>query len=64
LVEAVEVKTDDTIYLVKISKSLSNFISNFEENIGKELENTSENKLLEKEIKLNTDDDIESEDSF
>jgi len=37
-VEAVELKTKDTIYLVKISKSLSNFIANFEENIEKELE--------------------------
>ncbi|MDT0607472.1 hypothetical protein [Croceitalea rosinachiae] len=57
LVEAVEVRTDDTIYLVKISKSLSNFISNFEENIEKELENTSENQFLEKEH--SSDDDIE-----
>ncbi|MBT2163005.1 hypothetical protein [Zobellia barbeyronii] len=37
-IEAVELKTEDTIYLVKISKSLSNFIANFEENIEKELE--------------------------
>jgi hypothetical protein len=37
VIEAVEVKTEDTIYLVKISKSLSNFISNFEENIEREL---------------------------
>jgi len=41
LIEAVEVRTDDTIFLVKISQSLSNFISNFEETIGKELENDS-----------------------
>ena len=38
MVEAVEVRTSDTIYLVKISQSLSNFIANFEENIEKELE--------------------------
>lgn len=60
LVEAVEVKTDDTIYLVKISKSLSNFISNFEENIDKELQNTSENQPLEKETELNSDTDLDS----
>ena len=36
-VEAVEVKTDDIIYLVKISKSLSNFIANFDDTIAKEL---------------------------
>ncbi|MEP4946099.1 MAG: hypothetical protein ABJU26_01050, partial [Flavobacteriaceae bacterium] len=35
IIEAVEVKTENAIYLVKISKSLSNFISNFEENIEK-----------------------------
>lgn len=38
LIEAVEVKTADTIYLVKISKSLSSFIANFEETIEKELD--------------------------
>ncbi|MDB2607072.1 hypothetical protein N9Y48_04780 [Zobellia sp.] len=37
-VEAVELKTPDTIYLVKISKSLSNFIASFEETIEKELD--------------------------
>ncbi|MBW8241525.1 hypothetical protein K1F50_01850 [Muricauda oceani] len=38
VIEAVEVRTEDTIYLVKISKSLSNFIANFEETIEKELD--------------------------
>ncbi len=37
IVEAVEIKTEDTIYLVKISKSLSNFIANFDDAIEKEL---------------------------
>ena len=64
LVEAVEVRTDDTIYLVKISKSLSNFISNFEETIEKELENTPEKQFLEKETELNQDEDLNSEDLF
>jgi hypothetical protein len=32
VIEAVEVKTDDIIYLLKISKSLSNFIANFDDN--------------------------------
>ena len=36
-VEAVEVKTADIIYLVKISKCLSNFIANFDDTIAKEL---------------------------
>ncbi len=38
IIEAVEVHTDETLYLVKISKSLSSFIANFEEIIEKELE--------------------------
>jgi len=38
VIDAVEVKTADTVYLVKISKSLSNFIANFEETIEKELD--------------------------
>lgn len=41
-VEAVEIKTDDTVYLVKISKSLADFISNFEDTIEKELEDRPE----------------------
>ncbi|MEX0316173.1 MAG: hypothetical protein AB3N18_18480 [Allomuricauda sp.] len=51
IVEAVEVRTDDAIYLVKISKSLSNFISNFEENIEKELD-----KTVKAEIALEADE--------
>ncbi|MDO6491083.1 MAG: hypothetical protein ABJD66_06465 [Cellulophaga sp.] len=42
-VEAVEVKTEDTIYLVRISKSLSNFIANFDDTIEKELESPVSN---------------------
>lgn len=41
IVEAVEVKTENTIYLVKISKSLSNFMTNFAEAIESEM-NTEE----------------------
>ncbi|SHG32856.1 hypothetical protein [Flagellimonas flava] len=46
IIEAVEVRTDDAVYLVKISKSLSNFISNFEENIEKELDKNSKTKAV------------------
>ena len=59
IVEAVEVRTDDAIYLVKISKSLSNFISNFEENIEKELD-----KKMDKEISLAENEDISSNPEF
>lgn len=60
LIEAVEVRTEDTIYLVKISKSLANFISNFEENMGKSLEDNSKEIQLAEEAKndlnLNTEE--------
>ncbi|MEM9076215.1 MAG: hypothetical protein AAGC43_04205 [Bacteroidota bacterium] len=55
IVEAVEVRTEDAIYLVKISKSLSNFISNFEENIEKELD-----KGIDKEIAMAEEDNASS----
>jgi len=38
IIEAVEIKTEDTVYLVKISKSLSNFMANFEETMERELD--------------------------
>lgn len=65
IVEAVELKTEDTIYMVKISKSLASFISNFEENIEKELEDKSEDSVLEKvdsqEARNDFGSDFESE---
>nr|WP_298926865.1 hypothetical protein [uncultured Allomuricauda sp.] len=68
IIEAVEVKTDDAIYLVKISKSLSKFISNFEENIEKELEkNVNEEAVLDSEEnefnnpELESDTDLETD---
>ncbi|WP_321827305.1 hypothetical protein [Maribacter dokdonensis] len=52
-VEAVELKTADTLYLVKISKSLSNFITNFEENVGKELESSTPEEIMSSEDMTN-----------
>ncbi|APA65818.1 hypothetical protein [Maribacter sp. 1_2014MBL_MicDiv] len=52
-VEAVELKTTDTLYLVKISKSLSNFIANFEENVGKELESSTPEEIISSEDMTN-----------
>jgi hypothetical protein len=62
IIEAVEVKTPDTIYLVKISKSLANFISNFEDNMEKELEDQSESETYETpsdemELELNQEEE-------
>lgn len=71
IIEAVEVRTDDTIYLVKISKSLSNFIANFEENIEKELDQDSSEELIGQVddapidgINFERDSEMEGEDSY
>jgi hypothetical protein len=61
IVEAVEIKTEDTIYLVKISQSLSNFISNFEENMEKELSNSANNSDLENNMKSNREPEFDSD---
>ncbi|VAW17398.1 hypothetical protein MNBD_BACTEROID03-2845 [hydrothermal vent metagenome] len=66
IIEAVEIKTDDTLYLVKISKSLANFISNFEDTIEKELESKSEPVVEEVDakefdIELNAELEIEED---
>ncbi|MCJ7466062.1 MAG: hypothetical protein MUO53_05130 [Maribacter sp.] len=53
IVEAVEIKTDDVVYLVKISKSLANFISNFEDTIEKELEEEVETDPVLEEAEPN-----------
>ena len=56
LIEAVEIRTDDTIYLVKISKSLSNFIANFDANVEKEI-NQSADSLSMTEANTEIDED-------
>lgn len=70
-VEAVELKTTDIIYLVKISKSLANFISNFEDNMEKELSNEIEEQndpILDEvdsngmEYEINLESELEEED--
>ena len=59
LVQAVELRTEDTLYLVKISKSLSNFIANFDETIEKELDDSSVTD--EPELELNMEDELDEE---
>nr|WP_116218833.1 hypothetical protein [Allomuricauda sp.] len=66
VIEAVEVRTEDTIYLVKISKSLSNFISNFEENIERELGKeevleTDESPINEADFEPDSEGDYEND---
>lgn len=50
LIEAVELRTEDTLFLVKISKSLATFMANFDEEFEKEL--ATENSTLENTMKM------------
>jgi len=64
LVEAVELQTKDTLYLVKISKSLANFISTFDDTIERELEAGSKRVLEEvesSEMELDQNPELDSE---
>lgn len=67
VLETVEVRTEDTIYLVKISKSLSNFIANFDETIEKELDKDLVAPEFEEdsfEALESASEELESEDSY
>jgi DNA-directed RNA polymerase subunit delta len=55
LIEAVEVKTDDTIYLVKVSTKLADRIENYDEDDEIEIEPIAD-------ISLDDDDDASSDD--
>jgi len=65
-IEAVEIQTPETLYLVKISQSLADFISNFEDSIEKELEIKDE-AILERvdapdfESELNSEKEAEED---
>ena len=68
-IEAVEISTTDCLYLVKISKSLANFISNFEDTIEKELESKPQPILeevdgAEMENEMNSEVDFEQDSEF
>ena len=57
IIEAVEVRTADTLFLVKISKSLSHFIANFDESIEKELEQTPQTEAADTEDVFTAEED-------
>lgn len=69
-IEAVELRTDDILYLVKISKNLANFISNFDDAIEKELEDKTEETMTavdsdeQKEMEIEDDSDFYFEDDL
>ncbi len=61
IIQAVELRTEDAFYLVKISKSLSYFISNFEDLIEKELDNDEHSPLKESESEHNFEKESEED---
>ncbi|KDN56293.1 hypothetical protein [Flavobacterium seoulense] len=63
LVEAVEVRTEDTIYLVKVSTKLADRIENFDEDddIDDEIEPIAPMKGLDLDDDINDDDDEEED---
>lgn len=63
-VEAVELRTEDTLYLVKISRSLSNFISNFDDSIERELDGSEIDHEDENELEFNLDQDMDDDSDF
>lgn len=60
-IEAVELQTADTLYLIKISKSLSHFIANFDENIAESLEAIKDESIEGPSLELNIEEDNEGE---
>ncbi len=62
IVQAVELRTEEAVYLVKISKVLNHFISNFED-VLKELDKIEKSPTKETEIEHNfengSEEDIE-----
>lgn len=60
LIEAVEVRTDDTIYLVKVSKKLANRLEKFDDDV--DLDSVIEPIIPIKGLDLDDDQDEDDED--
>jgi hypothetical protein len=58
-IEAVELRTEDAMYLVKISQSLSHFIANFEESDETDIEEGVKPVTEEPELELNPEAEYE-----
>jgi hypothetical protein len=63
-IEAVELRTSDALYLVKISQSLSHFIANFDDNIVNELEEDVQPETEEPTLELNLEAEYEGEEDL
>jgi hypothetical protein len=60
-IEAVELQTEDTLYLIKISKSFSHFIANFDENMAEGIEALKDESIDGPSLELNLEDENEDE---
>lgn len=60
-IEAVELQTEDTLYLIKISKSLSHFIANFDENMTEGIEAIKDESIEGPSLELNLEEENEDE---
>ncbi len=63
-IEAVELQTADTLYLIKISKSLSHFIANFDENMAEWLEVIKDESIEGPSLELNIEEENKDEEGF
>jgi hypothetical protein len=63
-IEAVELRTEDSLYLVKISQSLSHFIANFDDTIINELEVDEQPESEEPALELNLEAEYEGDDDL
>ncbi|NNJ89855.1 MAG: hypothetical protein HKP53_10660 [Eudoraea sp.] len=62
-IEAVELRTAEALYLVKISQSLSHFIANFDDSIVHELEKEAQPQS-EESMELNLEAEFEGEEDL
>ena len=60
-IEAVELRTSDALYLVKISQSLSHFIANYDEGEDMDPEEDTLPISEEHELELNLESELEEE---
>jgi hypothetical protein len=63
-IEAVELRTSDALYLVKISQSLSHFIANFDDSIVNELEEAVQPETEEPTLELNLEAEYEGDEDL
>ncbi len=58
MIEAVEVRTEDTIYLVKVSTKLANTMENYDEDDDLNEEGVAP---IDKEVEINDDDEMDED---